>query len=52
MLTRNIAIKPISGGLGAVIEGVNLGGELDNYTVETIHRALLDRCVISSTTKR
>ena len=46
MLTRDIAIKPISGALGAVIEGVNLGGELDNYTVETIHRALLDHCVI------
>ena len=45
MLTRNVAIKPISGALGAVIEGVNLGSGLDNSTVQTIHRALLDHCV-------
>src|SRR5579859_5983196 len=46
MLTRDIAIKPISGALVAVIEGVNLGSRLDNSTMETIHRALLDHCVI------
>jgi taurine dioxygenase len=46
MLTGEVAVKPISGALGAVIEGVDLASEPDNYAVEAVHRALLDHCVI------
>jgi taurine dioxygenase len=43
---RSIIVKPVSGALGAVIEGVDLGGDLDDRTGSGIHRALLDHCVI------
>ena len=45
-LTQDIAVKPISGALGAMIEGVDLGRDLDNRTADLIHKALLDHCVI------
>ena len=45
-LTQDIAVRPISGALGAMIEGVDLGRDLDNRTADLIHKALLDHCVI------
>ena len=46
MLKQDVSIKQISGALGAMIEGVDLGRELDNRTTDMIHQALLDHCVI------
>jgi taurine dioxygenase len=41
-----ITIKPISGALGAEIEGVDIGKGLDSDTVELVRGALLDHLVI------
>lgn len=46
MLVRDIAVKPIAGTLGAVIEGIDLGREQDDETVSFIRKALLDHCAI------
>ena len=46
MLVRAIAVKPIAGALGAVIEGVDLGREQDDETISFIREALLDHCAI------
>jgi taurine dioxygenase len=44
--TTRLGIQPITGGLGAEIHGVDLGGELDDHTIADIRRVLLDHCVI------
>jgi taurine dioxygenase len=41
-----IAVRKFAGALGAEIEGVDLGGPLDNETFAEIHRAFLDNLVI------
>ena len=41
-----IAVRKITGALGAEIEGVDLGTPLDNQTFAEIHRAFLDNLVI------
>ena len=41
-----LAIRPISGALGAEVHGVDLGAPLDDGSVRGIRRALLDHCVI------
>jgi taurine dioxygenase len=42
-----LSVKPISGALGAMIDGVDLGRELeDNQVISDIHQALLDYQVI------
>ena len=46
MAYQTIEAKPISGALGAIVEGVDLSRELDNATASDVHQALLDHCVI------
>ncbi len=46
MSYKNIGVNPVSGALGAEIEGVDLGAELDNATFDDIHQAFLDHQVI------
>jgi taurine dioxygenase len=46
MTYQTLAVKPISGALGAVVEGVDLSRDLDNATTSDVHQALLDHCVI------
>ncbi len=46
MQSQDITVKPVSGALGAMIEGVDLGRDLDNRTADLIHQALLDHGVI------
>jgi taurine dioxygenase len=41
-----IAVKPIAGAIGAEIEGVDIGAEVDDQTIAEIRQALLDHCVI------
>jgi taurine dioxygenase len=41
-----IAIKPISGALGAEIEGADLSKPLDNEVFSQVHQALLDHLVV------
>ncbi len=43
---NRIAVKPISGALGAEIEGVDLSKPLDNEVFSEIHQALLDHLVV------
>lgn len=44
--TQEPHVKKISGALGALIEGVDLGRDLDNRTVDLIHTALLENGAI------
>ena len=46
MTYQTLGVKPISGALGAIVEGVDLSRELDNATANDLHQALLDHCVI------
>lgn len=46
MAYQRISVTPISGALGALVEGVDLADELDNATASDLHQALLDHCVI------
>jgi len=46
MSYKTIDVKPISGALGAEIEGVDLSKELSNETFDDIHQAFLDHVVI------
>ncbi len=46
MGSRNIAVSPIAGALGAEIDGVDLSRELDDHIVEYIRQALLDHGVV------
>jgi len=46
MTYQTISVKPISGALGAIVEGVDLSQDLDNATASDLHQALLDHCVI------
>jgi alpha-ketoglutarate-dependent taurine dioxygenase len=46
MTYQSISVRPISGALGAVVEGINLSKDLDNATASDLHKALLDHCVI------
>lgn len=46
MAYKTISVKPISGALGAEIEGVDLSKELSNETFDDIHQAFLDHVVI------
>lgn len=46
MGTRTMSVQPISGALGAVVEGVDLAQELDQQTITALRKALLDHCVI------
>lgn len=46
MTKNSIAVNPVSGALGAEIEGVDLNGDLDNKTFDAIHQAFLDHQVI------
>ncbi len=41
-----ITIKPISGAVGAVLSGVDLGSDLSDEEIATIRQALLDHGVI------
>lgn len=43
---KTITVKPISGALGAEIEGVDLSKDLSNETFDDIHQAFLDHIVI------
>jgi alkyl sulfatase len=40
MTATTIAVSPVAGRIGAVVEGVRLGGDLDAITVDTIRGAL------------
>lgn len=44
---ESITVKPLAGALGAVIEDVDLSGELSNSVFDEIHRAFLRYQVIS-----
>ena len=46
MAKSKIEVRPIAGGIGAEISGVDLGKELAEETVADIRRAWLDHCVI------
>src|SRR3954447_3039577 len=46
MTYQSISVRPISGALGAVVEGVDLSEDLDNAMGSDLHKALLDHCVI------
>src|SRR3954453_12483639 len=46
MTYQSISVRPISGALGAVVEGVDLSEDLDNATASALRKALLDYCVI------
>lgn len=46
MSGNKVNVKPVSGALGAEIEGVDLSKDLDNETFNTIHQAFLDHQVI------
>ncbi len=46
MAKSKIEVRPIAGGIGAEISGVDLGKELTAETVADIRRAWLDHCVI------
>jgi len=46
MTYQSISVRPISGALGAVVDGVDLSEDLDNSTASDVHKALLDHCVI------
>ena len=43
---QRIEVKPISGALGAEIEGADLKGGLDNSTMDEVHRAFLEYSVL------
>ena len=46
-MREGLRVRPVSGALGGVIEGVDLGRDLDNNRVISgIHQALLDHCVV------
>lgn len=45
-MTSAIQVKPISGALGAEIEGVDLAGDLSNEAFDQVHQAFLDHHVI------
>ena len=45
--SEGLTVRPVSGALGAMIEGVDLGCDLENNRVVSgIHHALLDHCVV------
>ena len=46
MSYKTIDVKPVSGALGAEVEGVDLSADLDNETFDDIHQAFLDHQVI------
>ena len=46
MAYQTISAKPISGALGAIVDGVDLSRDLDNATGSDLQQALLDHCVI------
>ena len=46
MSYQTIEVRPLSGALGAEIEGVDLSKDLDNQTFDEVHRALLENLVI------
>ena len=46
MTYQSISVQPISGALGAVVEGVDLSEDLDNATGSDLRKALLEHCVI------
>ncbi len=46
MVYQTLAVKPVSGACGAIVEGVDLSRELDNRATSDLHQALLDHCVI------
>ena len=46
MMDREINVRPISGALGAEIEGVDLSQDLSNEAFDKVHRAFLDHHVI------
>ena len=43
---ETITVKPLSGALGAEIDGVDLSKPLGNQQVEEVYRAFLDHCAI------
>lgn len=46
-MRENINVEPVSGALGAIISGVDLGRDLDsNEVISGIHDALMQHCVI------
>ena len=46
MTYRTIQVRPISGGLGAEISGIDLSRDLDDGVIGEIRQALVDNCVI------
>jgi alpha-ketoglutarate-dependent taurine dioxygenase len=44
--TKSLQITPLTGPIGAAIEGVDLSKPIDSATFETIHQAFLDHCVL------
>ena len=43
---QHISVKPLSGALGAEIEGVDLRDPFDDVTLKEVNRAFLDHCVL------
>jgi taurine dioxygenase len=46
MTHQSISVRPISGALGAIVDGVDLSEDLDNATGSDLHKALLEHCAI------
>jgi len=44
--TKSLQITPLTGSIGAAIDGVDLSKPIDNATFETIHQAFLDHCML------
>ena len=42
----SIKVKPLTGSIGASIEGINLNRPVDDATFEELHRAFLEHCVL------
>jgi alpha-ketoglutarate-dependent taurine dioxygenase len=45
-MATSIEVRPLTGALGAEIQGPDLNADLDDATVAAIRRALLDHCVV------
>jgi len=44
--TKSLQITPLTGSIGAAIDGVDLSNPIDSATFETIHQAFLDHCML------
>jgi len=46
MAYQTIEARPLAGGLGAIIEAIDLSQDINNAQASDLHQALLDHCVI------